>query len=101
MKDSIINKILSTSGYLPPRNESEMTAFEKVYSEVKVREGFHVDVDSIVNGNCATKPRVVSMDNVGRSAGHDYSMAARNFGNLPEDVVAKIRNQHKDDGNKH
>lgn len=34
MKESIIDKILSTSGYLPPRNDDEMEAFEKVYSKV-------------------------------------------------------------------
>ena len=50
MKESIIDKVLSTTGYLPPRNEEEMTAFEKIYSKVEIDENFHVNVDSIANG---------------------------------------------------
>ena len=48
MKENIIDKILSSSGYLPPRNEEEMSAFEKIYSKVEIDESFHVDVESIV-----------------------------------------------------
>ena len=44
-----IDKVLHTSGYLPPRNEEEMIAFEKEFSKVKVRDGFRVDVEKIVN----------------------------------------------------
>ena len=53
MEDNImkneIDKVLHTSGYLPPRNEEEMIAFEKVFSKIKVRDGFRVDVAKIVN----------------------------------------------------
>ena len=49
MKDSIIDKILCSTGYLPPRNEEEMTAFEKIYSKVTVKTDFRVDVDQIVD----------------------------------------------------
>ena len=45
MKESILDKILSSSGYLPPRNEEEMTAFEKIYSKIEVDKYYHVDVD--------------------------------------------------------
>ena len=45
MKDSIIDKILCSTGYLPPRNEDEMTAFEKVYSKVVVKTDFRVDMN--------------------------------------------------------
>ena len=50
MKKSIIDKYLSTTGYLPPRNEDEMVAFEKVYSSVTMKKGFPIDVSRIVNG---------------------------------------------------
>ena len=53
MEDNImknqIDKVLHTSGYLPPRNEEEMIAFEKVFSKIKVRNGFRIDVTKIVN----------------------------------------------------
>ena len=98
MKESIIDKLLSSTGYLPPRNEEEMTAFEKLYSKIEVDENFHVDVDSIVNGGCHYKPKVVSMASSGRFTQNDLRMAARNFGNLPADVIEKLKKQHKDDG---
>ena len=52
MKESIVDKILSSTGYLPPRNEEEMEAFEKIYSKVVIDESFHVDVESIFSGSC-------------------------------------------------
>ena len=49
MKKDEIDKVLHTSGYLPPRNEEEMIEFEKEFSKVKVRDGFRIDVAKIVN----------------------------------------------------
>lgn len=98
MKESIIDKILSSTGYLPPRNEEEMNAFEKIYSKVEIDENFHVDVDGIVNGGCHYKPKVVPMTSSGKFTQNDLRLAARNFGNLPADVIEKLKKQHKDDG---
>ena len=98
MKESIIDKILSSSGYLPPRNEEEMTAFEKICSKIEVDDDFHVNVDSIVNGGCQYEPKVIQMTNIGSVSQDDLRMAARNFGKLPEEVIDKLKKQHKDDG---
>lgn len=98
MKESIIDKFLSSTGYLPPRNEEEMNAFEKIYSKVEIDEDFHVDVDSIVNGGCRYEPKVIPMTNTGSVSQDDLRMAARNFGKLPEEVIEKLKKQHKDDG---
>lgn len=46
---SKIDKVLHTSGYLPPRNEKEMIEFEKVYSEVKINLDFHIDTEAIIS----------------------------------------------------
>lgn len=94
MKDSIIDKILCSTGYLPPRNEDEMTAFEKVFSMVAVKTDFRVDVDQIVNGVCEVKPIVHRFES-GYASSSDMLIAARNFETLPKDVVVKIKNQHK------
>lgn len=94
MKDSIIDKILCSTGYLPPRNEDEMTAFEKVYSKVVVKTDFRVDIDQIVNGSCRVKPNVHRFES-GHASSADMRMAARNFEALPKDVVEKIKKQHK------
>lgn len=32
---------------------------------------------------------------VAEDENHEYSMAARNYGRLPKDILAKMRNQHK------
>jgi hypothetical protein len=94
MKDSIIDKILCSTGYLPPRNEEEMTAFEKIYSKVTVKTDFRVDVDQIVNGGCRVKSIVHRFESVNASSS-DMLLAARNFEALPKDVIEKIKKQHK------
>jgi len=98
MKESMLDKILSSSGYLPPRNEEEMTAFEKIYSKIDVDKYYHVDVDSIVNGGCRYEPKVIQTTNTGCVSQDDLRMAARNFGNLSGEVIKKLKKQHKDDG---
>ena len=94
MKDSIIDKLLCTTGYLPPRNEEEMVAFEKVYSQKAVRKVFHIDVDRIVNGSCRVRPLTRPLGTRTFSPS-DIRMAARNYESLPKDVIEKIKNQHK------
>ena len=97
MKESIIDKILSSTGYLPPRNEEEMTAFEKIYSKIEVDKDFHVDVDNIVNGGCQYEPKVIPLASSGDFSQNDLRMAARNFGKMPAEVIEIIKKQHKDD----
>lgn len=94
MKDSIIDKILCSTGYLPPRNEEEMTAFEKIYSKVTVKTDFRVDVDQIVNGGCRVKPIAHRFES-GNASSADMRLAARNFEALSKDVIEKIKKQHK------
>ena len=91
MKESIIDKILSSSGYLPPRNEEEMTAFEKIYSKIEVDKDFHVDVDNIVNGGCQYEPRVLPLAISGDFSQDDLRMAARNFGREQTQIFAYRR----------
>ena len=99
MKENIIDKILSSSGYLPPRNEEEMSAFEKIYSKVEIDESFHVDVESIVNGTCHYKPKVNPISS-GKSKMSQYDLraAARNSEGMPKEVIDKLKKQHQDDG---
>lgn len=94
MKKSVIDKILCSTGYLPPRNEAEMAAFEKEYSHITIRKDFHVDLEQIVNGSCGVKTvaRHFASRNMSSS---DVRMAARNFESLPKDVIEKIMKQHK------
>lgn len=97
MKDSIIDKILHSTGYLPPRNEKEMDAFECEYSQVKIDRAFSIDVDSIVNDGCRYNPVVRPVVHSGKFTDNDLRMAARNFGQMPDEVIEKIKKQHKHD----
>lgn len=96
--------MLCSTGYLPPRNEEELLFFEQLYGAQKSRlAGKHVDVESIINGTC----RLVSGP-VGNSEDMDssfmekedifdrnYSLAARNYKKLPNEVLEKMKEQHK------
>lgn len=61
----------------------------------------HVDIDAIINGSCKlSNPEdqiiesapYVSTSDIDVS---EFSMAARNFDKLPQEIINKIRNQHK------
>lgn len=94
MKQSIIDHFLSTTGYLPPRNEDEMIAFEKVYSSVSIQDGIHIDVGRIINGECLINPTISRVDSIPISTS-DIRMAARNYEEMPKEVIEKIKSQHK------
>lgn len=91
MKDRIIDKYLSSYGYLPPRNEEEMMTFEDFFSNVKVDRSFHVDVKSIVSGNSCTIDHPQRQREV-------YHIAARNYERIPDEIIDKIRKQHNNNG---
>lgn len=94
--------MLCSTGYLPPRTEEEEVFFEQMYGDYQPQlKDRHVDVDAIINGQCAVSttsaaepvvPYKIQFENIGES-GH---MAARNFNKLPQDVIDKIKGQHKD-----
>lgn len=43
-----VDYLLHTTGYLPPRNEKEMAAFEKYCSKVEIPDGSHININEIV-----------------------------------------------------
>lgn len=106
MKDLTIKEMevmLCSIGYLPPRNEDELTFFEQMYENYNSRlKDKHVDVDSIVNGACRVvscykynmddRDKIFSM--VAEDTDYTYSMAARNFDKLPKDILEKMKKQH-------
>lgn len=94
MKESIVDKYLCTEGFLPPRNDEEMIAFEKLFSRMLVDTEFHVDVNRIVNGGCYVKPTARPANRV-MIRSNDIRIAARNFEEIPKEVIEKIKKQHK------
>lgn len=47
MNDDVLDRLLHTQGYLPPRNEKEFDEFEKEFSKVEVKQKIHIDIDKI------------------------------------------------------
>lgn len=99
--------LLCSTGYLPPRNEEELTFFDELYENYKSRlDGKHVDVDAILNGTCRFVSNSSCNDSINsfdilkdtNSADNKYSMAARNYRKLPKDILDKMRRQHNQDG---
>lgn len=106
MKDLSLEEfevLLCSTGYLPPRNEDELMFFNEMYEgyESKLSDK-HVDVESILNGSCRMVSDYVFENDdadiftqIAADSHTDYSMAARNYGKLPKDILEKMRNQHK------
>lgn len=93
--DELYN-LLCSDGFLPPRNEEELLETEKRMVGYQFEnDERHVDAQAIING---TSCEVVSMKRFddGIEAA-PLGMAARNFENLPQSVIDKIKKQHQRD----
>lgn len=107
MKDLTIDELeimLEATGYLPPSNEDELAFFDQMYVDYKPRTADrHVDVEAIVNGMCRMVSDSIHVGNninsnnsdMSERADNRYSMAARNYSNLPKNILDKMRRQHK------
>ena len=48
---ALLNFSLSAQGYIPPKTDEEMQAFEELHKDYAPRiKDMHVDVDKIING---------------------------------------------------
>lgn len=106
MKDLSIEEfevLLCSTGYLPPRNEDELSFFSEMYCDYKSRlEDRYVDIEAILNGSCKMEGNTSHgeeryTDNHScfvENTSNTYSMAARNYSKLPDGVLDKMRKQH-------
>jgi len=109
MKDLTIEEwdvLLCSTGYLPPRNGEELDFFDEMYDDYKSRiENRYVDVDMILRGAChvvtdyqyVESNHILEQAKVAEDIKQEYSMAARNFDKLPQDVLDKMKRQHNKD----
>lgn len=94
-----IEALLSSSGYLPPRNEEELCQFDELYKDYQpVNAGRHIDIPSIIKGTCQCRSIKVPGEEDNTSE-EDIDVAARNYDSLPKSVIDKIRKQHHHNGN--
>lgn len=83
-KDNI-GQWLSALGFSFPRNEAEEKIFDKVYSkyEHKLKES-KIDALKLIN-------EVEKHESVLENEKVEWRMAARNYGDLPEHIIKKMR----------
>lgn len=106
MKELSIEELevmMCSTGYLPPRNDDELSFFNQLYEGYNSRlKDKHVDIDAIFNGSCRIVPATgyvlepLESSNlmVAEDPEINYSMAARNFSKLPKTILDKMKNQH-------
>ena len=101
-----MEKMMCSTGYLPPRNEDELLFFNEMYADYKSRiEDRHIDINSILNGTCrVTSGCDYDLESSDHSSSmvadvdNKYSMAARNYDKLPKEVLERMKKQHKPKG---
>ena len=95
--ESNLNHWLSSSGYLYPRNETELDLFEKAYGEYDFKlENKTIDVNSIINGTLKCQTKVISLfDQEEDNDIRDLRMVARKGAqSIPKEILDKMKNKH-------
>jgi hypothetical protein len=98
VNDSNINHWLSSSGYLYPRNETELALFERAYAEYDFKlKNKSIDVESIINGTLKCQTKIISLFDPEEDKDiHGLKMAARKgVESIPKDILDKMKNKHK------
>ncbi len=91
-----ITEWLCSTGYLFPRNELELSRFEKLYGDLNEGiTGNEVDPDRIINGTTDTV--IIKMPNTeAESNFSEFKMVARNGAGIPKHILEKMKkNQDK------
>ena len=87
---------LSSTGYIFPRNEIELSRFERLYPVVERNtKDDSVDPFAILDGSRKRKPIKLDIDDEVIENLPELRMAARKFQNLPEHIIEKIKKNHK------
>lgn len=97
-----ITEWLCSTGFLFPRNELELSRFEKLYGEVnEIISGNEVDPDRIING--ITDAIVINISKTEAEPNlSEFKMVARNGNGVPKHILEKMKknqNRAKDNDN--
>lgn len=88
--------LLCSDGFLPPRNEEELLESEKRMEGYQFKnDERNVNAQAIINGSSCEVISLKRFDD-GIEA-KPLGMAARNFENLPKNIIDKIKTQHQKD----
>lgn len=99
-QDNLIEWLCST-GYLFPRNEIELSRFERLYPEVERKtKDDSVDPFAILDSSRKRKPINLDIQDEEIENLPEMRMAARKYQDLPEHILEKIKkNQNKSNDN--
>ncbi len=87
---------LCSTGFLFPRNEIELSRFERLYPEVERKtKDDSVDPFAILDGSRKRKSIKLDIEDDEIKNLHELRMAARKYQNLPEHIIEKIKKNQK------
>ena len=102
VNESNLDVWLSSTGYLFPRNETELDRFEKLFADYNFKlKNKSIDIESIINGTLKCQIKIIPLiDEAERNEIQELKMAARKGEkSIPKDVLDKMKSKHKN-GNK-
>lgn len=92
---NIIEWMCST-GYLFPRNEIELTRFERLYPEIERKtDAATIDAFAILKGSRKRTSIRLNIEDEQVENNPQMRMAARKYKNLPEHIIEKIKKNQK------
>lgn len=94
-----ITEWLCSTGFLFPRNELELSRFEKLYGDIReTLSGNEVDPDRIING--ITDSKVIKMNNTATETNFsEFKMVARNGNSIPKHILEKMKKNQQNPKN--
>lgn len=94
-----ITEWLCSTGYLFPRTQIELSRLNKLYPEVnRDTKDEQVDPFKILDNTRERKPINLEVSENRKEDYSDLRMAARKHENLPDHIIVKIKQKHKNNG---
>lgn len=86
-----IGEWLGSTGFIFPRNEVELLRFKKLYQDYKYELSMDdvIDPAKIIRGELIQVPNEMNEEN--SEIGENWRMAARNFKNIPDHILKKMK----------
>jgi len=95
-----ITEWLASTGFLFPRNESELKRFEELYGDTDFGlTGKEIDPDKIIDGTFVSSGVIPLPSEINIADFTMYRMAARNGKAMPEHILNKIKMNQENHNN--
>lgn len=92
------NEWLGSLGFLFPRNKAELSRFEKLYADYEFElSGDIINPEDIILGKTHSEPATDKQEDPDTT--QNWKMAARNFSNIPDDILKRMKKNQDRDGN--